>query len=86
MYIIIKGGVHVRIKRVNINGEEENPVFVTLYDGTQFGELALNAVDKKPTGLIATLMGDDQKINSLKQVKGKHFIIIIIIIIMMLIN
>ena len=41
MYIIIKGGVNVRIKRKNINGDIENPVVVTLYDGSQFGELAL---------------------------------------------
>lgn len=47
MYIIIKGAVHVRIKQEQPDGKITNPVVVTLYDGTQFGELALNAVEKK---------------------------------------
>jgi hypothetical protein len=47
MYIILRGGVHVRIKRNNIAGELENPVVVSLYDGLQFGELALMKVNDK---------------------------------------
>lgn len=47
MYIILRGGVHVRIKRINIAGEQENPVVVSLYDGLQFGELALMKVNDK---------------------------------------
>jgi len=51
MYIILRGGVHVRIKRTNIAGVQENPVVVSLYDGMQFGELALLKVsDKKDQG------------------------------------
>lgn len=33
MYIIMRGGVHVRIKRINIAGVFENPVVISLYDG-----------------------------------------------------
>lgn len=37
------GGCHVRIKRVDLDGKVENPVVHTMYDGVQFGELALMA-------------------------------------------
>jgi hypothetical protein len=41
MYIIVRGGCHVRIRRETSDGRIENPVVVTMYDGMQFGELAL---------------------------------------------
>lgn len=55
MYIIIKGGCHVRFKRVNLDGTVENPVVASIYDGQQFGDLALMN-QQKPRGLTATLM------------------------------
>jgi hypothetical protein len=33
MYIIIRGGCHVRIKRETMDGNIENPVVHTMYDG-----------------------------------------------------
>jgi hypothetical protein len=33
MYVIIKGACHVRIKRINNEGKDDNPVVATLYDG-----------------------------------------------------
>ena len=56
MYIIIKGGCHVRIKRETMDGHYENQVVHTMYDGIQFGELALMQATEKPKGLAATLM------------------------------
>lgn len=51
MYVIIRGACHVRIKTVKPDGGEDNQVVATLYDGMQFGELALmNA--KKSNNLI----------------------------------
>lgn len=41
MYVIIKGSCHVRVRRTNIDGEVENPVVNTLYDGIHFGEISI---------------------------------------------
>jgi len=41
MYIILKGSVNVRIKKLEIDGTYSNPVLVSLHDGTQFGEFSL---------------------------------------------
>ena len=56
MYIIVRGGCHVRIRRETMDGSFENPVVHTMYDGIQFGELALMQTSEKPKGLAATLM------------------------------
>jgi hypothetical protein len=67
MYIIIRGGVNVRIRRVNLDGKIENPVVTAMYDGEKFGDLALmNA--PKPKGLVATLLkaGDDGHMFTMK--------------------
>jgi len=41
MYVIIKGSCHVRVHQINAyNGDLENPVVATLYDGVHFGEIA----------------------------------------------
>jgi hypothetical protein len=41
MYIIIKGGCHVRVNRRDEEGNENNIIVATLYDGQSFGELSL---------------------------------------------
>jgi len=43
MYVIIKGGCHVRIRVLNSMGEYEERVVTTLYDGINFGDIALEA-------------------------------------------
>ncbi|KRX08424.1 Cyclic nucleotide-binding protein [Pseudocohnilembus persalinus] len=69
MYIIIKGAVHVRIKQEQEDGKITNPVVVTLYDGTQFGELALNAIEKKQKNGLQKIMDDGQPVKDLKTVR-----------------
>lgn len=53
MYVIIRGGCHVRIKRITNDGREENPVIVSIYDGIQFGELAFMSKPPITKGLAA---------------------------------
>lgn len=58
MYIIIRGACHVRIKHIKQDGQENDLVVATLYDGMQFGELALmNA--KKPDNMIKSIKMND---------------------------
>jgi hypothetical protein len=41
LYIIIKGGVNVIKTKINMQGEKENHIITSLYDGKSFGDLAL---------------------------------------------
>ena len=41
MYIIIRGGCHVKVNRKNADGTENSVVVASLYDGKAFGELSL---------------------------------------------
>lgn len=70
MYIIIKGGCHVRIRRTNLDGSVENPVVASIYDGQWFGDLALMN-QQKPKGLTATLMKSNAQgqLATLKDIK-----------------
>lgn len=54
MYVIIRGACHVRIKRMTPDGQEDSQVVATLYDGQQFGELALMN-NKKPDNIVKTV-------------------------------
>lgn len=55
MYIILRGACHVRVQNSHM---EEHPVVVTLYDGQQFGELALiDTKDNKSKVLKANVSG-----------------------------
>ncbi|KAL4444515.1 hypothetical protein ABPG74_016808 [Tetrahymena malaccensis] len=56
MYIILKGSIHVRIKREeDINKQLKDPVITTIYDGFSFGDLALiNLKIKQSKDIIET--------------------------------
>jgi len=47
MYVILKGRVDVRKITPNCHGIKENLLLVTLYDGTQFGELSMMTLNKR---------------------------------------
>ena len=47
MYVILKGQVDVRKVVPNCYGIKENLFLVTLYDGTQFGELSMMTFNKR---------------------------------------
>ncbi|KRX06802.1 Phox homologous domain [Pseudocohnilembus persalinus] len=71
MYIIVRGSVHVRVRQINIEGQEENPVVVSLDDGAAFGELALMQ-QKQPQGLKAEIIKQQKETNSINIVKLKE--------------
>ena len=71
MYIIVEGGVNVRLRRYNIAHKEENPVVVSLYDGVQFGELSLQTT-YKPKGLLRTLVSKNENAPTNLKMLGKE--------------
>ncbi|KAL4491785.1 hypothetical protein ABPG72_006040 [Tetrahymena utriculariae] len=56
MYIILKGSIHVRIKRQeDVDKQLKDPVITTIYDGFSFGDLALiNLKIKQSKDIVET--------------------------------
>ncbi|EAS03004.2 cyclic nucleotide-binding domain protein (macronuclear) [Tetrahymena thermophila SB210] len=82
MYIILKGSIHVRIKRQeDIDIQLKDPIITTIYDGYSFGDLALinlkikQSKDIIETNQILTLreMRDYIKMNQQNQDKNTQY-------------
>ncbi|KAL4498514.1 hypothetical protein ABPG72_019632 [Tetrahymena utriculariae] len=68
MYVIIRGACHVRIKRISPDGKDDSLVVATLYDGQQFGELALMN-QKKSTNIVKSIKANDLGPIRISQIK-----------------